>query len=323
MWQDLKILDLEVTLVAEDELRLPFFRENALRVGLGTSFRQTVCINKKQEACQGCALEGLCAYSKIFAVPSYPYISFFNPDTLAILPPGTPFKLNLRLFGPAVACFPYFYFSLENLAGRGIGLRNSAGKRGRFILQEINAIAPDGRKTPIFTREKETRLKEPRAFTLADYLDSPPVQFLQIKTLSPLRLKYQNHFATSLEFHILLRAALRRISSLYLLATGKKLQLDYNRLVEMAMAVEQVENNLRWFDYQRYSTTQHQEMKLGGLIGEVAYRGEMTGLYPFIRAAEILAIGKSTAFGFGRFKVGIKEGKDVEAGSSCSGEPAP
>lgn len=323
MWQDLKILDLEVTLLAEEEIRLPFFRENALRVGLGTSFRQTVCINNKQEACRGCALQALCAYSKIFTAPSYPYLSFFAPDTLAMVPPGTPLKLNLRLFGPAVAYYPYFYFSLENLAGRGIGLRNSVGKRGHSILQEINAVAPDGEKTPVFSREEGTRLKEPGAFTLADYLDSLPVQFLQIKTLSPLRLKYQNHFVKSLEFHILLRAALRRISSLYLLATGENLQLDYRCLVEASMAVDQVENNLHWFDYQRYSTTQHQQMKLGGLIGEVAYQGEMTELYPFIKAATILAIGKSTAFGFGRFKVGIKEGKDIEAGSSCTGKPAP
>ncbi|OIQ61284.1 hypothetical protein MOTE_03600 [Moorella thermoacetica] len=248
VWQDLKILDLEVTLVAEDEIRLPFFRENALRVGLGTSFRQTVCINNKQEACQGCVLEALCAYSKIFAASSYPYISFFAPDTLAMLTPGTPFKLNLRLFGPAVAYYPYFYFSLENLAGRGIGLRNSAGKRGRFILKEINAIAPDGQKTLIFTREDDARVQEARAFTLADYLEYRPVQFLQLKTLSPLRLKYQNHFATSLEFHILLRAALRRISHLYFLATGENLQLDYRGLVDAAIAVNQVENNLRWFD---------------------------------------------------------------------------
>lgn len=114
----------------------------------------------------------------------------------------------------------------------------------------------------------------------------------------------------SLEFHVLLRAALRRISGLYFWATGRLPELDYSGLLARAQAVTQVQNSLRWFDYSRYSTTQCTEMKLGGLVGEAVYHGDLTELYPFIKAGEVLAIGKSTAFGFGRYKVSVEEVKE-------------
>lgn len=159
MWQDIKILDLEITLVAIEDIRLPFFRENALRSALGTSLRSAVCIDPDRDACRGCTLEALCAYSKLFSPSrenfpaggfSLPYLSFFAPDTPLFLSSGTPFTLHLRLLGPAVAYYPYFYFCLEDLARKGIGLRHEDGKRGRFILERIDALSPDGRKTAIF-----------------------------------------------------------------------------------------------------------------------------------------------------------------------------
>jgi len=47
-------------------------------------------------------------------------------------------------------------------------------------------------------------------------------------------------------------------------------------------------------------------MKLGGVVGDVLYRGELTGLYPYLKAGEVLSIGKGIAFGFGRYKVTIE-----------------
>jgi len=301
MWTKIPILDLEITLKALDEIKLPFFRENALRVGLGTTFRNTVCINTSYAACDGCRLESLCSYNRIFNAVTYPYISFFEHDTPYIIKPETQFKLNLRLFGPAVTLYPYFYFGLENLGNKGIGLRNSNGQRGRFFLNQINTITPEGKRELVYNKEAGGWKKEIISFTLGKYVAPRPVQYLSLKTLSPLRLKYQGHLNNSLEFHVLLRAALRRISKLYYLETGACLELDYQRLILAAMNVIKVESNLRWFDYKRYSTVQHQEMKLGGLIGEVAYKGEMTELYPFVKAGEILGIGKGLSFGFGRF----------------------
>ncbi|MGB9660714.1 MAG: CRISPR system precrRNA processing endoribonuclease RAMP protein Cas6 [Moorellaceae bacterium] len=318
MWQDIKVLDLEITLVAKEDIRLPFFRENALRSALGSTLLSTMCISPECHACEECAVEGLCAYSRLFFLRrksfsggsfSSPYVSFFAPHTPKFLSAGMPFTLYLRLLGSAVSYYPYFYFCLEELARKGIGVRREDGRRGRFVLKRIFAQYPDGRKVAVFFRETGLQSGELRPFTLADHIDSPEVRLLKLKTLSPLRLKYRNRLTDRLEFHVLLRAVLRRISGLYLWTTGRIPGLDYSSLISRAQTITQVENSLSWFDYSRYSTTQGTEMKLGGLVGEVVYQGDLTELYPFIKAGEVLAIGKGTAFGFGRYKVSVEEAK--------------
>jgi len=314
-WQDIELTDAEVTLTALDDIELPRFQENAIRVALGKSFRRTVCINPAVTDCTGCSLETLCVYNKIFFNSAnslvrgspYSFISFFAPNTPKFLNAGSDFRLCLRLFGKTTSYFPYYYFCLENLGSRGIGLRSSDGRRGRFTISQIHVTAPDGQKTLIFTRDNSDKTLKADSFPLARYIDfHDHVQSLKIHILSPLRIKYQSHLNDSLEFHILLRAALRRISGIYALTNGKQLDLEYHDLINRAKAIKQVENNLRWFDYYRYSTTQSQGMKLGGVLGEVTYKGDLTEFYPFIKAAGILAVGKSTSFGFGRFRVSIE-----------------
>jgi hypothetical protein len=42
-----------------------------------------------------------------------------------------------------------------------------------------------------------------------------------------------------------------------------------------------------------------------GFIGEVIYEGNLTPFYPYLKAGEILHIGKGTAFGLGKYVMEI------------------
>lgn len=316
LWDDLRILDLEIRLVAEEDIRLPFFRENALRAALGTSFRTTVCIYSKHYPCQECHLQQICAYFQLFSASrgnmpagnsSPPYLSFFAPSTPTHVKAGTSVTVYLRLMGTAVSYYPYFYFCLENMSRTGIGLRNENGKRGRFVVDRIYSLSPGGQKNVIFSRNASIRLENVHPLPLGDYIDFLEVQTLTVRTLSPLRIKHLNRLTDDLEFHVLFRSVLRRMTSLYYWTTGRYPVLDAARLLEKAATIRRVCSSLRWFDYRRYSTTQQMDMKLGGVVGKVRYQGDLTDLYPYIKAGEVLGVGKSLSFGFGRYEVSIEE----------------
>jgi hypothetical protein len=51
------------------------------------------------------------------------------------------------------------------------------------------------------------------------------------------------------------------------------------------------------------------KLKMGGLVGEVTFQGELERFYPFIKLAELIHAGKGTVFGLGRFH--INEGKKI------------
>ncbi|GAB6934182.1 hypothetical protein JCM14720_01020 [Calditerricola yamamurae] len=174
-------------------------------------------------------------------------------------------------------------------------------------MDRIYSLSPGGQKNAIFSRNASVRLENVHPLPLGDYIDFREVQTLTVRTLSPLRIKHQNRLTDDLEFHVLFRSALRRMTSLYYWTTGRYPDLDAARLLEKAATIRRVCNSLRWFDYRRYSTTQQMDMKLGGVVGKVRYQGDLTDLYPYIKAGEVLGVGKSLSFGFGRYEVSIEE----------------
>ena len=130
-----------------------------------------------------------------------------------------------------------------------------------------------------------------------------PVHRLEINLLTPLRLKYLNELESTLPFHVLIRAALRRVSSLFAAYGDGEPALDYRGLVGRAQEIAVEESHLHWFDWRRWSNRQDQEMLMGGLIGKISYTGDLTEFMPLLHLCEHLHLGKQTAFGLGKIKV--------------------
>ena len=76
--------------------------------------------------------------------------------------------------------------------------------------------------------------------------------------MTPMRLKFKNRLKADLPFHVLVRAMLRRVSSLLEYYDGGEPQLDYRGLVKRAEDVKIISSDLRWFDWRRYSFRQDQ-----------------------------------------------------------------
>ena len=120
--------------------------------------------------------------------------------------------------------------------------------------------------------------------------------------VTPLRLKYENRLKADLPFHVMARAMLRRVSSLFNSYGAGEPNLDYSGLVKRAEEIRIVEDNLRWYDWRRFSFRQEQSMLMGGVVGSVTYEGKMGEYMPLIDFCSEVHLGKQTTFGLGKIE---------------------
>ena len=126
---------------------------------------------------------------------------------------------------------------------------------------------------------------------------------ITISLLTPLRLRFDGHITDKIEFHVLIRNLLRRISSLSYFHCGEKFQVDFKGLIEKARAVNQIASDIHWFDWKRYSTRQEEWMSLGGVTGTISYEGDLTEFMPLLKLGEYVHVGKGTSFGLGKYEI--------------------
>ncbi|MEP9412483.1 MAG: CRISPR system precrRNA processing endoribonuclease RAMP protein Cas6 [Candidatus Brocadia sp.] len=317
---------------AEEEIHLPSYKGSTFRGAFGTQFKRVVCALRKED-CRDCLLKQRCIYAYIFESHSpdgEKVLGKVNaiPHPFVIEPPeeekqryltGQPFSMGLILIGDAIQYLPYFIYTFDLLGKNGIGRG-----RGRYQLKEVHTISLHGDNTLIYcskTHKVESFSKEciDLSQPILSVMGGTPYPVnnngeITVKFLTPTRLKYGGKLTIDLEFHVFIRQLLRR---LFLLgqyyckdhqADGRPPGEGYHRiLIDKARAISIKESSLRWYDWERYSRRQDARMKLGGFIGDIVYRGDISPFYPFIEAGKILHVGKGTSFGLGRYIIAYDE----------------
>jgi hypothetical protein len=124
---------------------------------------------------------------------------------------------------------------------------------------------------------------------------------LSLSFLTATRLIFDRHLASVPEFHILIRNLLRRLSNLAYFHCDSDLDLDFRGLVDAAQEVKLIENRTRWHDGERYSARQGAKLKMGGVVGEAVYEGEIQPFAPLLALGEVLHVGKGPGLGLGRY----------------------
>ncbi len=317
-----------------DEARLPEYKGSTFRGVFGHALRSVVCALKRR-TCDDCLLSSRCLYPFIFETLS---VSGGNDDTgdngisrrrissrphPYVIEPlageqtryrtGEIFSFNLLLFGRANDSLPYFIYAFNEVGRSGIGSKTK-GQGARFSLVSVSSkdqILYNGAENRMYPHEVtedlgmllhpltgETDLAVPAGGGISTG------SRITLELLTPLRLKYGNHFhGASLPFHVLVRAALRRVSSLCIYHGSGEPPLDYRGLAARAQAVQADEENLHWFDWERYSSRQDQKMLMGGLVGRVSYMGDLEEFLPLLRFCEKVHLGKQTTFGLGHIRL--------------------
>ena len=299
-----------------DEAILPCYKGSTFRGVFGRALKRVVCALKRQE-CDLCLLKQRCIYALVFETqdtmdsPEGSRI-VAAPHPFVIEPPmttethflkGSSFDFCLLLFGEANNNLPYFIYAFEQMGKIGIGKRIN-GKRGHFSLEEVKA----GDRSIYSSVDQKLKVQNPLFLALKDTGDFPQSTFmLRLNMITPLRLKFENHLKADLPFHVLVRAMLRRMSSLYNFYGDGEPSLDYRGLVKKAKEVKIVDEDLSWFDWRRYSFRQDKAMLMGGVLGSVTYEGDMGEYMPLIEFCSEVHLGKQTSFGLGKIQAEIVE----------------
>ena len=294
-----------------DDAELPEFKGSTFRGVFGRALKNVVCALKRQE-CIGCLLNEKCLYSVVFetpgisktnqgriAAPPHPFVIEPPIDTITHYNKGDRFNFNLLLFGETNMHLPCYVYAFEEMGKTGIG-RRADGIRGRFILEEVS----NGDSHIYSNTDRRLRTdKEPDTISLSEASPCKGGDMtIKLLFLTPVRLKFENRLTAELPFHVLARAMLRRVSSLFSVYDGKEPELDYRGMVKRAEEVRMVKNELQWHYWRRYSFRQDQAMLLGGMTGSVTYSGALGEFIPLIELCARLHIGKQTTFGLGKFE---------------------
>ncbi|MDZ4164313.1 MAG: hypothetical protein U1C55_04225, partial [Smithellaceae bacterium] len=275
------------SILFQDDAALPEYKGSTFRGAFGQALKKVACALKLQN-CAHCLLNQRCVYYLVFeqtppgisgdgrkriAAPPHPYVIELPEDFKTRFPAGEFFGFSLLLFGNANDYLPYFIYAFDQMGKTGIG-RKTAGGKAKYLLKEV--AAHDG----IIYSSLTGKLRQ-GSFAhdltlpyLSDGLENA-VRQVRLTLQTPLRLKFDNHLHAALPFHVLIRAMLRRVSSLLQYHGEGEPALDYRGLVARAEAVAVEESSLRWFDWKRFSSRQDQSMLLGGMVGSVAYSGNL------------------------------------------------
>jgi hypothetical protein len=296
----------------ENKASLPFYKGSTFRGAFGLALKNVVCALKREE-CTQCLLKQKCVYALVFETseaiqvpegsrivsPPHPFVIEPPLTTETEFQEGALFDFNFLLFGEVNNSLPYFIYAFDRMGKIGIGKKIN-GKRSRFALEEVR----HGKQ--IVYSDVDQKLKSPDSlealsfFAITDY----PKSSFRFKIIleTPLRLKFKNRFKAELPFHVLVRAMLRRASSLLDCYGDGEPLLDYRGLVKRAETVHVVDTNLNWFDWKRYSHRQDKSMLMGGMIGSVIFEGKVGEYIPLIEFCSKVHLGKQTSFGLGKIK---------------------
>ncbi|MCL5290435.1 MAG: CRISPR system precrRNA processing endoribonuclease RAMP protein Cas6 [Bacillota bacterium] len=301
----------------EEGLVLPYYKGSTLRGGFGNAFQRIACA-QRNSSCKTCLLKTTCPYVYIFettpppgsqALSNYeaiprPFIIEPPLDTKTYYAPGELLAFNLILIGKAIEYLPYFVVSFKELGKHGMGKG-----RKEFNLHEIRAVNPLTKQTEAIYAPPDYMIK-PIKFEITgtdlatnelSHINEVTINF---KTMT--RLKFADEFVERIEFHVLIRNLLRRISSLAYFHHDWEVEANFSNLIEKACRVEIVKDNTRWVDWERYSSRQDSRINLGGVVGEVVYQGDLGEFMPLLQLGQYTHVGKAAVFGMGGYEVNIR-----------------
>lgn len=248
------------------------FIGSTIRGTFGHALRHASCPFVSQE-CGTCDISGSCIYDEFFE-----NISDTPNFRLDIELSQTSFDFKILLFEHATNYLPYVVIVVKNMQDIGLGASRDKFKLSHFALNGKMV------ETKFLLNSEPETLNFTPNFTAGDY---------EIRLQTPLRIKQKNALVKSeIDFRLFIRQIAMRFGGI----SGT--QMD-----KFEVKFERFEQELSFYDLERYSNRQHTKMQFGGVIGKMRVYGLDERSAGLLQLATITGVGKSTVFGLGKIDV--------------------
>jgi hypothetical protein len=287
----------EITIQALETIRLGPVKSSALRGGFGHSFKQKTCLNYSEcKDKEYCPIGNGCPYGYVFetspppdseALRSFsdvprPFIFETAIDNKLTFRPGEKLTFDLILIGRANTYCQRF-FDTFRLMGEQRGLGKT---RGKYTLLSMDPLA-----------SYDTA-------TISEYVGTLSPTQIRLEFITPTQLKHRGRLLTQMpEFDVLVNKLVSRLSSLSYFHCGERLEIDFRNYIDEAANVRIVDHRFSSKEWSRRSGRQNQRVDMGGVVGEVTYRGDLTDYLSLLALGELVHVGKGAVFGNGHYQI--------------------
>lgn len=310
----------EFILRTQEPLLMPSYKGATLRGSFGTTLKRISCFRDSQ-TCDAKPPGCQCPYGHLFAPKAPPGITHLRTGEEVARPfviapprdakreyqPGETLTFHLSLFGDAVHALPYFLVAFNALPPMGIPPR-----RGQMQMHEIWAVNDlTGTKQRVYTSADRTvqNLDHSVRFgELAGSLSRYSRNRITLQLITPMQLQYLSREVRRLEFHILISRLLQRVETLTILYHDPAFYTETWRetakwLNNEAKTVQITHDRTQWHEWKRFSTRQHKQIPMHGLIGEISYEGHLKPFLPLLALGQYTHVGKNGVFGMGEYQI--------------------
>lgn len=268
---------------AEEAVELPCLPTVVVRSVFGLALRQLTCRQPDRTACEGCSRMDRCVYVTLFepdgiaarlgvtrGAPA-PFVMAPECPTLGegpvLLPKGGQLALRVVLIGAARAHADLAIAALRAGLARGVG-RSRASLKLAEVRNEPIALAA-------------------------------PSNAAELDLVTPLRLTSAGKVRSRFSAEDLVQGIARRIRTLRVLYGTGSDTVDAPGAGDWRLSF----NDLRIVHVRRWSGRQKARMALPGVVGRLALRGDLAGVWPWLALGEWVQVGKGTSMGFGRYRL--------------------
>jgi len=264
---------------------------SALRGAMGHELLKCCC-NKPSPDCSECS--HICVYPQFFSridreknpkdtLPN-PYVIYHHGDGRR----STKLRFSVTIFGKGIEHSDFVIQTIKSGCANGLTV-----KRIPFLLKSVSE-----RKSVIFDDTAESAIEVSLCF------DTP----LQIRASGA-------GVVWSFSFELLMRNIIRRMRMLDVAEIPANQELE---LLRKAKEITVLGNSLKPYYMERYSNRKKARFSLSGLTGTVTFSGELSEFIPYLRAGELLHVGKACPMGLGHYNISSIIGENSRRQQSMS-----
>lgn len=318
------------TIRAQTLIVLHDYTGSALRGALASALRATFCPGSRetrdeplhQQLCPVCRLLSLENDGSIDGDLRRPYALEPHPAAASTIAPGRSWQFDLALYGEDRLLLQFLLLTVGGMGALGFGRKGADGRRGQFVVEQIESIHPlTGATTTILAPGEQSIRDEMLVVTHADVL-AQTAQWVEhlaaadnqltITFLTPTRVLHNQHTWRTPEFFPLAKLVTQRVMDLSTqYGAGRPTQHGEpfalkRDLYPGADAVRLIAHQSAWWDVKGFSSRVDRPQVLGGLVGWATYWApDWRPLLPWLLWGMSTHVGKNAVKGCGIYRLAV------------------